>query len=127
MDASDSSTPSPPPARRTARHRVLDNAVARTVLSIWAWFVLGVVVIVFTPLVAVTWLVTVPFDKGRYAPPAGEKPPKDHCRGFAYIKSDKLTPDEGGPVGSMTATISPRPTPLSRSSHAHRSTSPSSS
>lgn len=42
-------------------------------------------------------------DKGRYAPPAGEKPPKDHCRGFAYIKSDKLTPDEGGPVGSMTA------------------------
>ena len=42
-------------------------------------------------------------DKGRYAPPAGQKPPKDRCRGFAYIKSDKLSPDEGGPVGSMTA------------------------
>lgn len=68
MDDSDSSTPSPAPASRTGRHRVLDNAVARTVFSIWAWFVLGVVVIVFTPLVAITWLVTIPFDKGRYAP-----------------------------------------------------------
>ncbi len=42
-------------------------------------------------------------DKGRYAPPPGSKAPKDRCRGFAYIKSDKLIPDEGGPTGGMTA------------------------
>ena len=42
-------------------------------------------------------------DKGRYAPPPGEKAVKDRCRGFAYIKSDKLKPDEGGPTGGMTA------------------------
>ena len=42
-------------------------------------------------------------DKGRYAkPPPGEKPPKDKARGFAYIKSEKLGPDEGQPTGGMT-------------------------
>ncbi len=51
----------------TARERLLGNAVARTVLSIWAWFVLGVVIIVFFPIVAVIRLVTAPFDKGAYA------------------------------------------------------------
>lgn len=54
--------------RRTARHRILDNPVARTVLSGWAWFVLIAVIIIWTPLVAITWLVTAPFDKGRYWP-----------------------------------------------------------
>lgn len=49
------------------RHRILNNAAARTVLSIWAWFVLGLVIIIWTPLVALVWLVTLPFDKGRYA------------------------------------------------------------
>ena len=39
---------------------------ARTVMSLWAWFVLGVLVIVFTPMVAITRLVTAPFDPGRY-------------------------------------------------------------
>jgi 1-acyl-sn-glycerol-3-phosphate acyltransferase len=53
---------------RTVRQRLFDNAAARTVLSIWSWFVLGVVIIVWTPLVGLTWLVTAPFDKGRYAP-----------------------------------------------------------
>lgn len=53
---------------RTWRHRLLDNGVARTVLSIWSWLVLGVVVLVWTPLVALTLVVTYPFDKGRYAP-----------------------------------------------------------
>ncbi len=53
---------------RTMRQRLLDNSAARTVLSIWSWFVLGVVIIVWTPLVTITWLVTAPFDKGRYAP-----------------------------------------------------------
>lgn len=38
----------------------------RTVLSIWAWFVLGVTVLTVVPLVAVVRLVTAPFDPGRY-------------------------------------------------------------
>ena len=42
-------------------------------------------------------------DKGRYAPPKGEKPTKDKARGFAYIKSESLGPDEGQPTGGMTA------------------------
>lgn len=42
-------------------------------------------------------------DKGRYAPPPGGKAVKDRCRGFAYIKDDKLNPDEGQPTGGMTA------------------------
>ena len=54
----------PPPFRRA---KVLNNPVARTILSMWAWLVLGVVLIVWTPLVAVVFLVTAPFDKGRYA------------------------------------------------------------
>ena len=49
------------------RHRVLDNGIARTILSLWAWFVLGLVVIVWTPLVALVWLATLPFDRGHYA------------------------------------------------------------
>lgn len=38
----------------------------RTVASAWAWFVLVAVIIVFFPLVAITRLVTAPFDPGRY-------------------------------------------------------------
>ena len=54
--------------RPTWRHRFLNNPVARTVLSIWAWFILGLVVLIWTPLVAITLVVTYPFDRGRYAP-----------------------------------------------------------
>jgi 1-acyl-sn-glycerol-3-phosphate acyltransferase len=36
------------------------------VLSIWAWLVLGVVILVTVPLVAIIRLVTAPFDPGRY-------------------------------------------------------------
>lgn len=36
-------------------------------LSIWSWFALGVIVIVWTPMVAVVRLVTMPFDSGAYA------------------------------------------------------------
>ena len=53
-------------AARSIRHRLVGNTVVRTVLSVWAWFVLGVVIIVWVPLVAVVRLVTAPFDKGRY-------------------------------------------------------------
>ena len=38
-----------------------------TVLSVWGWFVLGVSLIVFTPVVAAVRLVTMPFDRGAYA------------------------------------------------------------
>ena len=67
-DPSPGSAPEPVAPRRTVRHAVLDNPVARTVLSVWAWFVLFAVIIIWTPLVGITWLVTAPFDKGRYAP-----------------------------------------------------------
>jgi 1-acyl-sn-glycerol-3-phosphate acyltransferase len=58
------STP-PPPA--PARRGLLESTLARTVLSLWAWFVLGVVVIAWTPMVAIVRLATAPFDRGRYA------------------------------------------------------------
>jgi 1-acyl-sn-glycerol-3-phosphate acyltransferase len=55
------------PDRPRLRKRLLDNTIARTVLSIWSWFVLGVVIIIWTPMVFVVWVVTMPFDKGHYA------------------------------------------------------------
>lgn len=48
------------------RQRILGSAAARTVLSIWAWFVLGLLVIVWLPLMAVVRVVTSPFDPARY-------------------------------------------------------------
>ncbi len=45
----------------------MKSTFARTVFSLWSWFVLGVVVIVWTPMVAIVRLVTMPFDKGAYA------------------------------------------------------------
>lgn len=50
-----------------ANRSFLDNWVARTVFSAWAWLVLGVCLIVWLPLVAIVRLVTMPFDRGRYA------------------------------------------------------------
>jgi len=50
------------------RQRLLGNPVARTILSLWAWLMLGVVVVVFFVLTTITWLVTAPFDRGRYWP-----------------------------------------------------------
>ncbi len=46
--------------------RLLQSTPARTVLSIWAWFALGVTVFVMIPVVAVVRLVTAPFDPGAY-------------------------------------------------------------
>ncbi len=46
--------------------QLLQTKAARTVLSIWAWFVLGVTVLIIVPLVAIVRLVTMPFDPGRY-------------------------------------------------------------
>jgi len=54
-------------AARPIRQRLLGNTVVRTVLSVWSWLTLGVIVIVWVPMVAAVRLVTAPFDKGRYA------------------------------------------------------------
>ena len=40
--------------------------ISRTLWSIWAWFVLGVTVFVMVPVIAITRLVTMPFDPGAY-------------------------------------------------------------
>lgn len=48
------------------RH-VPTSLMRRTLLSVWAWLVLGIIIIVWTPLVFLVWVVTTPFDKGRYA------------------------------------------------------------
>ena len=45
----------------------METKVVRSVLSIWSWVVLGTLVLVFTPIVAVVRLATMPFDKGAYA------------------------------------------------------------
>ncbi len=49
------------------KRRLLGHTVVRTVLSVWSWLVLGVVLIVWLPMVALVRLVTMPFDRGRYA------------------------------------------------------------
>jgi 1-acyl-sn-glycerol-3-phosphate acyltransferase len=59
--------PVPASMRNFKRARFLNNPVARTILSMWAWLVLGVVLIIWTPLVAIVFVCTAPFDKGRYA------------------------------------------------------------
>jgi 1-acyl-sn-glycerol-3-phosphate acyltransferase len=46
--------------------RVLQTTFVRTIVSVWAWLVLGVVIVVFLPLVALTRAITAPFDSGRY-------------------------------------------------------------
>lgn len=57
-----------PTRTRTLAHvsSLLQSKPARTILSLWAWFVLGVTVLVIVPIVAVVRLVTAPFDKGAY-------------------------------------------------------------
>jgi 1-acyl-sn-glycerol-3-phosphate acyltransferase len=38
-----------------------------SLISIWVWLVLGVTVVLQLPLMALIWLLTTPFDRGRYA------------------------------------------------------------
>ena len=40
--------------------------LSATVLSIWSWFVFGLCVLLWLPMMAVGWLVTAPFDPPRY-------------------------------------------------------------
>ena len=51
--------------RRLLRQRLLDNVVARTVLSVWCWLLLGVLIIAALPVMAVVRVATARFDKGR--------------------------------------------------------------
>jgi 1-acyl-sn-glycerol-3-phosphate acyltransferase len=44
----------------------MGSTIVRTLVSIWSWFVLGVLVFVFTPLVAIVRVATMPFDRGAY-------------------------------------------------------------
>ncbi len=46
--------------------RLLQTTPIRSIISVWAWFALGLVIVVFFPLVLITRLVTAPFDPGRY-------------------------------------------------------------
>ena len=39
----------------------------QAVASVWSWFVLAAVIVLWLPLLALTWLATAPFDPGRYA------------------------------------------------------------
>ena len=45
----------------------MESYLGRMILSIWGWFILGMSVLVFTPIVAIVRLATMPFDKGAYA------------------------------------------------------------
>jgi 1-acyl-sn-glycerol-3-phosphate acyltransferase len=42
------------------------SEASRTVLSIWSWFALGVILLVWLPLVVIVRVVSAPFDRGRY-------------------------------------------------------------
>lgn len=50
-----------PPAAQPAA------GIAETLWSVWSWFVFGLCSLLWLPLMAVTFAVTVPFDRGRYA------------------------------------------------------------
>lgn len=45
---------------------MIGNPIGRTVMSIWSWFVFGVVVVVWLPTMAIVRVVTAPWDKGHY-------------------------------------------------------------
>jgi len=46
--------------------RALDSTLARTVISIWAWLSLGILLLGLVPLVALIRVATMPFDRGAY-------------------------------------------------------------
>ncbi len=48
------------------RNRLLGNHVARVGLSLWSWLVFGTLVVLWLPITFIVWVVTTPFDKGRY-------------------------------------------------------------
>ena len=46
--------------------RALDSTLARTVISVWAWLSLGILLLGLVPLVAIIRVATMPFDRGAY-------------------------------------------------------------
>ena len=46
--------------------RALDSTLAQTVISIWAWLSLGILLLGLVPLVALIRVATMPFDRGAY-------------------------------------------------------------
>ncbi|MBL6636512.1 MAG: 1-acyl-sn-glycerol-3-phosphate acyltransferase [Ilumatobacteraceae bacterium] len=46
--------------------RALDSTLARTVISIWSWLSLGILLLGLVPLVALIRVATMPFDRGAY-------------------------------------------------------------
>ena len=48
------------------RQRLMGSHAARTVLSVWGWLSLGILVILWTAMTFVVWIVTTPFDRDRY-------------------------------------------------------------
>jgi len=48
------------------RARLISHPVSGSVLSAWGWIVMGVLLVVWVALTFVVWVVTLPFDKGRY-------------------------------------------------------------
>lgn len=39
----------------------------QSIVSLWAWLVLGLCILLWLPAMSLVWLVTLPFDRGRYA------------------------------------------------------------
>jgi 1-acyl-sn-glycerol-3-phosphate acyltransferase len=42
------------------------SRVWQSIVSVWAWLVLGLCILLWLPVMTVLWLVTAPFDPGRY-------------------------------------------------------------
>jgi 1-acyl-sn-glycerol-3-phosphate acyltransferase len=53
-------------AQGSLGRRLVGGEVQRTLLSLWAWLLLGVLIVIWLPLMAIVRLVTAPFDRGRY-------------------------------------------------------------
>jgi 1-acyl-sn-glycerol-3-phosphate acyltransferase len=45
----------------------MHSTFVRSIISVWSWCALGILVLIWTPMVAVVRLVTMPFDRGAYA------------------------------------------------------------
>jgi 1-acyl-sn-glycerol-3-phosphate acyltransferase len=57
---------SPTTIRRRVSRALIGNAIGRTVVSVWSWFVLAMIVIIWLPTMAVIRVVTAPWDKAHY-------------------------------------------------------------
>ena len=79
----------------------MESSLVRTIFSLWSWFVFGVLLIIWVPLVGIVRLVTAPFDKGRYA------------AGFLFRKF-AVVHQMLNPLWHFDVVGQPRPTPAGR-------------